>query len=91
MNTPHSPPPARPRTRPGYTDQDVCNYAHHLWIQSGMNFNGDPWAEALACLEANLPRPPLRRARQSSDRRIRAAQGSGGPLESDRTLHSTRT
>lgn len=39
----------------GYTEQDLCDYAHHLWIQSGMRFDGDPWREARACLEANLP------------------------------------
>lgn len=39
----------------GYTDQDICDYAHHLWLQSGMRFDGDPWAEANACLAANLP------------------------------------
>lgn len=49
-------PPSRPvRVSQGFTEQDVCNYAHHLWIQSGMSFDGDPWAEARACLAANLP------------------------------------
>jgi hypothetical protein len=55
MKAPLSP-SARPLQVPGgFTEQDVCNYAHHLWIQSGMSFDGDPWAEARACLAANLP------------------------------------
>ena len=44
--------------RRGYTEQDICDYAHHLWLQSGMRFDGDPWAEASACLAANLPPAP---------------------------------
>lgn len=55
MKTPLSPSARQVRVPDGFTEQDVCNYAHHLWIQSGMSFEGDPWAEARACLAANLP------------------------------------
>lgn len=55
MKAPPSPPARPARVPTGFTEQDVCNYAHHLWIESGMSFEGDPWAEARACLAANLP------------------------------------
>ena len=55
MKAPPSPRARHARIATGFTEQDVCNYAHHLWIQSGMSFDGDPWAEARACLAANLP------------------------------------
>jgi hypothetical protein len=52
MNTAHkkNPPPC------GYTDKELHDYAHHLWIQAGMKFDQDPWGEARACLEHNRPR-----------------------------------
>lgn len=76
--------PRVPRIRRDtYTEQDVCNYAHHLWIQSGMSFDGDPWAEARACLAAHLrpAREPAAVARWQSPRPRR---GSG--LAEIRTL-----
>src|SRR4051812_44481811 len=39
-----------------YSEQDLCSYAHHVWIQNGMSFDKNPWEEALACLAANLDR-----------------------------------
>lgn len=66
------PPPTRLRRRTGFTEEDVCNYAHHLWIQSGMSFDGDPWEEARACLAAHLP-AAMRIAPGVSRRRLRQA------------------
>lgn len=71
MNTSQSPPPPHARRREGFTEQDVCNYAHHLWVESGMSFTGDPWAEARACLEANLPPAPASLARRTTRRTSR--------------------
>ncbi len=58
MKTAPSPPPRHPPSGVGFTEQDICNYAHHLWLEDGMSFDGDPWAEARACLSANLPPAP---------------------------------
>ena len=64
--------PTHPPRPSAYTEQDLCDYAHHLWVQAGMRFDGDPWEEARACLEANLPRcsrPDRTRARRATPRR----------------------
>lgn len=53
--------PANPRR--GYTDDDLRDYAYHLWLQSGMSFAVDCWGEALACLQANLPKCNRRKPR----------------------------
>lgn len=67
MKTPPSFPPRHTGTRETFTEQDVCNYAHHLWVESGMSFEGDPWEEARACLAANLsPAQGVARARVSA-------------------------
>ena len=58
MKTAPSAAPRTPPLRDGFTEQDVCNYAHHLWLENGMSFEGDPWTEARACLAANLPPVP---------------------------------
>jgi hypothetical protein len=65
MKTTPSPPPRNPTPREGFTEQDVCNYAHHLWLENGMSFDGDPWAEARACLAANLPPVPASQPERS--------------------------
>lgn len=60
-----------------YTDDDLRAYAHHLWIQGGMSFDRDPWGEAKACLEANLPpaEPRVRFRRQLQSGGTRARPG----------------
>lgn len=78
MNAPPSRPACQARVPDAFTEQDVCNYAHHLWIQSGMSFDGDPWAEARACLAANLPAATAARARPP-----RTKPPPGGPRRAD--------
>lgn len=84
MKTPPSPPPLQSRVQAGYTEQDVCNYAHHLWVQSGMSFEGDPWAEARACLAANLPVATAPRPKRPAERPPRAQPRSPSRVEAGR-------
>jgi hypothetical protein len=81
MKAPPSARNRRPGILPGFTEQDVCNYAHHLWIQSGMSFDGDPWAEARACLAANLPPASAALAvPRTTSARVRVAPPKPAPI-----------
>ena len=53
-NTPTSP----RETQPAFTDEDIRDYAFHLYQQSGSVPGRDleNWLEAKACLEANIPK-----------------------------------
>ena len=51
-NTPTSP----RETQPAFTDEDIRDYAFHLYQQSGCvpGHDLENWLEAKACLEANI-------------------------------------
>lgn len=45
-----------PATKPAFTDDDIRDYAFHLYQQTGCKPGHDleNWLEAKACLEANI-------------------------------------
>lgn len=47
----------RPSVRPEPSEDDIRDYAYHLYVQSGRlpGHDLDNWLEATACLKANIP------------------------------------
>ena len=48
--------------RSNVTDEEIRDYAYHLYVQSGCQpgHDIDNWLEAKACLEANIPKQHAR-------------------------------